>query len=498
MMANRRTEALAAILSSAIANLKDQKIQFCVLRNYEELPDYTSHDVDILVDQADFGQAVRAITEASQTSGWIIFAQIEQFKGLSLYLFYDKTQTPQFLSFDLVADIRWGWMRTVNTQAVLNNRIQYRDMPVASPGSDAAVRLVKDLLRGTQIRDNARSIIVKGASADHHGFRSTFEGIFNPALTEKLLRLAQEGRFDELSLLRGRARCSVLRHAHTKAPLKSMVDLFLYLRTRRRRARRGSLSVFAALIGPDGAGKTTLARRLSDSLADAPFRRTVIYHSGFNILPRLRTVFQKLTRTRLINSASDQEGPDKCTQPLSVARTMFYLLYYSVDYLLGRVLLRRARFNSHLILFDRYFYNYYYQQGYSAMPWLILDLFRAIAPRPDIILSLRADPRVIHARKDDLDQAEIERQLSAIERLSSKLSNIPVVTLRTDQPEEVTQAQALRAIMNVIADRTAITQNSRRRSIALATERRTCLTQQLARSDQARSVGCKPTLAPGS
>ena len=46
---NPRTPELRAYLGSFLARVKHAGHDACVLRNHEELPDYTRHDVDLLV-----------------------------------------------------------------------------------------------------------------------------------------------------------------------------------------------------------------------------------------------------------------------------------------------------------------------------------------------------------------------------------------------------------------------------------------------------------------
>jgi thymidylate kinase len=209
--------------------------------------------------------------------------------------------------------------------------------------------------------------------------------------------------------------------------------------------------VFVALIGPDGAGKTTLASRLSEGVGELVFRGTALYHSRFNLMPRLRSLGRSASGLKLEETDFTKRHSGSKVKPHGVARCLLYLLYYIWDYQLGRLPLWLNRGRSRLILFDRYFYNYYYQKAYMNIPWAFLDIFRAAVPKPDIVLIMDADPSVIYERKPELDCPEIDRQLGAINKLADRLRGSVLKRVQAGQGLEIAEDQAIRAIVRCVA-----------------------------------------------
>ena len=448
---NKRTSELAQILKAAFENLRKSKVDYCVLRNYEDLPEYTTHDVDILVTESDFKHAVATVKQTAIECGWGVLAEVRQYKCHSLYFYYDKTNSVQFIAFDFVTDLPWGWLPTVNIQHVFASKIWFRGIPVASPGADAAMRLIKVLIRRQPITDKAAKHIMKGALAGPNDFKTTFAGILSKSLVESWFDCIKSERIGRLSEYSLRVRHSVFRHALGRAPVRSLIGAIKYFLSRIRRYWRGSLGAFVVLVGPDGAGKTTLALKLSEGIGTLVFRGTALYHSQFNFLPRLRTLGRRITGLKLKEIDFTQPHSGSKVKPTGMARCILYLLYYIWDYQLARLSLWLHRGRSRLILFDRYFYNYYYQKAYMRLPWLFLDFLRIAVPKPDVVLIMDADASVIYDRKPELDCPEIERQLEAINKLTERLHSIVLKRVQASQGLEVAENEAVRAIVGFVA-----------------------------------------------
>ena len=105
-----------------------------------------------------------------------------------------------------------------------------------------------------------------------------------------------------------------------------------------------------------------------------------------------------------------------------------------------------------MVLFDRYYYDYYFQPGHKNTPHWLVDIFRIFAPKPDVVLLLQADPEKIHARKPELTIEEIARQLKVAQAISDKLgANIPMITIKTDLSTVASERQASVAILHVLS-----------------------------------------------
>lgn len=101
--------------------------------------------------------------------------------------------------------------------------------------------------------------------------------------------------------------------------------------------------LFVAVLGPDGAGKSTLIENLKENLAGA-FRRTAVFH----LLPGL--IREKGAGGPVTNPHSKPPHP----WWLSLLKIPYYLVEYGLGYLFK---VRPRLVRSTLVLFDRYYHD---------------------------------------------------------------------------------------------------------------------------------------------
>lgn len=187
------------------------------------------------------------------------------------------------------------------------------------------------------------------------------------------------------------------------------------------------------LVGLDGAGKTTFARRLCGSRGFPSFR---YFHWIPGVSDRLKfpwPVFRDLPRKR-----------GRTGGALAAITSSFRLLRNLVRAWLFwmvrvRPLVRRGR----LVILDRFAANYWLDPDsvrWSGPPWL-LATFRRLLPKPDIMLMLDAEPSVLAKRKSELSEAELHTQRERLLTLPALARR--VVRLDASLPQEDVLAAAI-------------------------------------------------------
>ncbi len=193
--------------------------------------------------------------------------------------------------------------------------------------------------------------------------------------------------------------------------------------------------VFVVLVGLDGSGKTTVARRLCCLGPEQTRFQRIRY---FHFQPRIvRDTTFPLSEPGNLPRKREQRR-SLLGSLLSAARLLKNLLLANLAHRLRvRPLLRRNSF----ILVDRYFYNYFLDPvsvKYYGPAWL-LERVRRWFPRPDLVVVLKAPPEVLLARKQELSREEILRQSARLEQLRFEARETLVVDASLP-PEEIARA----------------------------------------------------------
>ena len=191
-----------------------------------------------------------------------------------------------------------------------------------------------------------------------------------------------------------------------------------------------------ALIGPDGAGKTTLTRMLIDS-GRLPLRYLYmgVSTSSSNLaLPTSRLIARLKSR-----SGGDSQGPQRTgsqKQPQWKRSGSVAGALWSTARLANRVAEEWFRqlvswfyqLRGYTVLYDRHFVLDFAPgvapNGRESLDrrihrWYLTHFY----PRPDLVLFLDAPGEVLFARKGELTVTELERRRQALLRFGEQLPN---------------------------------------------------------------------------
>jgi thymidylate kinase len=177
-------------------------------------------------------------------------------------------------------------------------------------------------------------------------------------------------------------------------------------------ARFKNVGRFVVLVGPDGVGKTAVARALLEQ-AQGP---TAYFH----FLPPFRGPLLRSVGPVLI-------PPPKAAPGGWMVLGWLRLLRNAARCWLGHIgTVRPALKQRCLVIGDRWMYGYIVQPYALKFhgPELFARAVMRLLPRPHLIVNLAAPPHVIRERKQELTLLEIERELAA-------WSSLPVANLQT-------------------------------------------------------------------
>jgi thymidylate kinase len=182
-----------------------------------------------------------------------------------------------------------------------------------------------------------------------------------------------------------------------------------------------------AMLGADGAGKSTVLSQVKQDLAPA-YRRTKRYH--------LRPPGEHCGWPAAVFHSKPLRGWLTSTVKLAMWWTDYTVGYFI--YVLPWVI------RSTLVLFDRYYYDLTVDSRryrYGGSRWLA-QLFGKFIPRPQLIILLDAPAEVLQARKQEVPIEETHRQQASYRALVGSFSDGHVVNAAKPLQEVVAQVSS--------------------------------------------------------
>lgn len=402
-------------------------IVWAVLRGSDGLPDHTRYDIDLLVDPAQMDRAESLLAQAAASATWSVVRIVDKLKYRCCVAVSPGTR-PRFLPIDLFGRCLHRFYPIADDAFALQNRLRRPGgVWVVPVGFGAALAVMKELMRHDVFKANSRDEVQHGAVSDPASFSRAVQDSLGRDLAARLLAACQSGAWHEVEGLAPEIRRAVQSQRFRHLPAAAR---FLSMNVRHH--LDPPMSAFVALLGPDGAGKTTIADRVAEALYQRPFKRCCRFEYNFRLLPELKH-FKNGASRLLGREVVRPSAPEPGTRGAGMNadhppwRAMLYITYYALDLLAGRFVLRRLRAQGSLILFARYFHDYHYQRGYGRAPRWYLRLLGRIVPAPDLVLYLHRSAEEIYAGKPELDLDEIKRQQEVIQALIRGRSNAVVV-----------------------------------------------------------------------
>jgi O-antigen/teichoic acid export membrane protein/thymidylate kinase len=385
--------------------LAEEGIVYCLLRGIEELRTggtQDAYEIDLLVSSDHMGRFRRLVSSLG-------FAPLRSWGSSPHSFFVKRESNPRaWIKLDVVTDLRYGPLRALRAGHASDylNRRRFDDGIYTLSPADELVHL---LLHG---------VLDKGALHARHRTRlQALTAALKPADWTRIESL-RPGLMSHLR--RGQRMASSWRTtrawvARRMRPLQALLK------------RRG---LIVALLGPDGAGKTSVATAVVDQ---APITMRQIYMGFGNRKSEPGSVFKQLLWW--LASETPPDGASRVRRRLQlgfrwVARLMLHLTRSLT------VRLRRAA--GQVVILDRHDYDLRLDPGANsrgrrALRWC----FIATSPEPDLVVVLDAPAETMWRRKPEWPLEVLAERRAAYIALANQLPQAMVVDAGRDLPSVV-------------------------------------------------------------
>jgi thymidylate kinase len=350
-------------------------------------------------------------------------------------------------------DLEWRAAVYRENSEILADRQDDNGIMVASEMDQALLVWIAKLVRGGTFKKRYEPLITQAYRANPAEFTARIEHILGPGLARQLTDLTASGRLPECVALSSACRRALWLGALRRHPFGT---LGRYVReigdAVEHRLHPSGLDV--AIVGPDGAGQTTLCSTISV----LPERR-IPFVVAFRA-PRTHRVPSILgtVRSRMLHRSQRPEQHHSIPQGLPPLNPVKWLISYASSipdrWISELFWSRRKLAYGDLVLHDQHplevtinplRYRY-------AGPMSLARAITRLAPKPALVIVLDAPAEMIQTRNHHLTLEEATRQRDAYLALARSLPNGAIVD--ATKPFDQVMRDVLRTITDYSAART--------------------------------------------
>jgi thymidylate kinase len=387
------TGALHPALAAAFDALDRARVPWLLLRGNDQLR-APKGDVDLLIDEAALGGARRALGNSA-------FVEVPSAGRAShrFFVAFDG-RTATWVELDIVTELAFGRrfaIRTATGAGCLGRRIRHGSVSLPTADDAFWTLLCHCLLdRGNVPPRHAERLAVLAESARSDGPLATFLASYAPASwTAERMRGAASALAWPGLLEIGRSISATWSRSHRFAFWSRVIGQGVRGRTRALDVAIRGRGIRMVLLGPDGAGKSSVAAAIAES-------------------------FYLPTRTLYAGLAP---ATDRASYPLPgirMARLLFRLRWRSA-------VARWHQLRGRLVIFDRYSYDALTQPPSNPALRLRRWLLARAAARPDVTVLLDAPAALMHERKSEFTPDQLEAQRERFLRLRDEVPELVIV-----------------------------------------------------------------------
>jgi thymidylate kinase len=411
------------------------KGNICILHGYETYPGIISSDVDVIV-------SPRGLRIICQTAfhGWRLVQCLRHEYSAYYFVYASVGSTqPKFLTLDASLDCRKDGCVFYEYREILALiQVNRNDLPVPPPDIEFGYYVTKRIGKAEIDVHQAARLSELWRNHPMACRRQLARFLPNEAV-ELIAAAADSGDWSGVSRdIRG-LRGLMWKNMLFRRPAAYFAYYILDVVRAFGRLSKPT-GIVVCLLGPDGAGKSTLMDVLAQWLAGV-FRGVTCYH----LRPRFGCAVQKKV---VINPHGNP--------PRGLIFSLAKFALWITDGSLGFVLvIWPQKVCSRLILFDRYFHDLLVdprRYRYEGPIWLA-RLVTLCVIKPDIFFVLDAPFTTLRSRKQEVSQDECERQRRGYLNLAGGLPNAHLID--ASRPPEQVANQAATVILDHLAQITS-------------------------------------------
>lgn len=445
-----------ALLTGIFLKFDTLDIKYCVCGNYLDLPESTTHDVDIWV--SDVGLAFKALNIVSAGLSLKIYLANKTANGYNVFLYSCHGASVEIYHIDILQECSWfSFVPLVNKELIAENVKKYNGFFVANDQIETIMHFVYPLVTNGVVKKKYRDKVHKNCNSQF--FKVNIEHLFGYEAANALIE--DVGSRDWLAVERkkNKLRLNLIINCLKGVVKPTLKDILTFFGSNVSRLIRPS-GLFVVFVGLDGAGKTTLINSL-DGFFQQGFASGKIkkhYWRPFLLpeLGRLIKWFRRKERTEFADCSTEYFDYRISKTRYTLFKSPIYFFkffYYLFDFMFGRLKYQGAWSRGGVVCFDRYYYDLqvFPERFGFKVPKRMIHFFSLFVPKPDICFYLYAPSKILFERKGEVPELEIIRQTNEYEYLLNNSSNF--IKIDTSKSFEETHSKIIRSCLEAMGSR---------------------------------------------